>query len=205
MSLEPGYGETPLDFEEIEALLPEIRAEIDASNKAEIYDLEQEVQSAVAEDFTNRVLGGELRLDDLLTDLFLRQLHARLYGQIWTWGGQYRSAELNIGVAPELVAVEIRSAMDNILFRYNETSDFDAKALGVVTHAEIVRVHPFADGNGRCSRLFADLVYLAAQDGTQIQVFDWNLDKNRYIELLREYDAHRDPHDLARFIRTVAL
>jgi Fic family protein len=65
-----------------------------------------------------------------------------------------------------------------------------------------VRIHPFADGNGRSSRLLADLVFAAAQDSETPELYDWRIDKRRYIDLLREYDRHRDPRELAAFIDT---
>jgi hypothetical protein len=33
-----------------------------------------------------------------------------------------------------------------------------------------------------------------------LEQYDWDLDKSRYIALLREYDTHRDPRDLAAFV-----
>ena len=68
-----------------------------------------------------------------------------------------------------------------------------------MVHAETVRIHPFVDGNGRTTRLLADLVFAAAQDPT-VQQYDWDLDKPRYIELLRAFDVHRDVTDLAAFV-----
>ena len=55
-------------------------------------------------------------------------------------------------------------------------------------HAETVRIHPFIDGNGRTTRLLADLVFLAAQGDESLESYDWAVDKDRYIALLREYD-----------------
>jgi Fic family protein len=52
-------------------------------------------------------------------------------------------------------------------------------------HAETVRIHGFVDGNGRTTRLLADLVFLAAQDAEAIGTYDWDIDKRRYIALLR--------------------
>lgn len=53
---------------------------------------------------------------------------------------------------------------------------------------------------GRTTRLLADLVFTAAQEHVDMQ-YDWNLDnKQRYIDLLREFDKHRDPSELAAFI-----
>jgi len=39
-------------------------------------------------------------------------------------------------------------------------------------------------------------VFAVVQDPTELQ-YDWELDKTRYIELLRAYDGHRDVADLA--------
>lgn len=62
-----------------------------------------------------------------------------------------------------------------------------------------MRVHPFTDGNGRATRLLADLVFITAQDPAVLQ-YDWDVDKERYIDLLRGFDVHRDVRELAAFI-----
>ncbi|MGK2853628.1 MAG: hypothetical protein ACSLE3_05885 [Microbacteriaceae bacterium] len=40
----------------------------------------------------------------------------------------------------------------------------------------------------------------AVQDGEAIRQYDWEIDKTRYISLLRKYDASRDIRELAAFI-----
>jgi fido (protein-threonine AMPylation protein) len=70
-------------------------------------------------------------------------------------------------------------------------------------HAETVRIHPFIDGNGRTTRLLADLAFLAAQGDESVESYDWAVDKDRYIALLREYDRTRDPRPLATFIPVI--
>jgi hypothetical protein len=42
-------------------------------------------------------------------------------------------------------------------------------------------------------------VFAAVQDPTEVQ-YEWDLDKTRYIELLRAYDQNRDVADLATFV-----
>lgn len=68
-----------------------------------------------------------------------------------------------------------------------------------------MRIHPFTDGNGRSTRLLADLVFVAAQlesvaDNAEILVYDWQVEKGEYIRLLHRYDGHRDPAELATFL-----
>jgi fido (protein-threonine AMPylation protein) len=201
MSLTPGYGETPVLEDDLDSLHLRIRDSLGQPvSKAAVYDLEQVVQADVAEDLVTAVLGGGLTVDDLLSDHFVRELHRRLYGEIWVWGGVLRTRELNIGVAPFQIAVQLRSSLDTIRYRWEHTDDWSPRQLGIAAHAETVRIHPFTDGNGRTTRLLADLVFIAAQNGEVLEQYDWELDKARYIALLREFDAHRDARDLAAFI-----
>jgi fido (protein-threonine AMPylation protein) len=157
------------------------------------------MQQQVAEELLTSVLAGAVPLDVLLNDNFLRDLHHRMYGEIWSWGGRWRQRDVNIGVSPDQIAVQLRITFDNIRYRWAHTDDWTARQLGIAVHAETVRIHPFTDGNGRSTRLLADLVFIAAQDPVAMQ-YDWNLDKRRYVDLLREFDAHRDPQKLAGFI-----
>lgn len=200
MPLAPGYGETPLPHDELDALLPEIVEILDKPiTRADIYDLEQGMQEQVFEALMPSALDGSLPLDELLSDHFVRELRTGLFGPIWRWAGRQRQLEGNIGVAPEQIAVELRNTLRTIAWRWEHTTDWTARQLGVVVHAETVRIHPFVDGNGRTTRLLADLVFAAAQDPAE-QQYNWDLEKPPYIALLRAFDRHRDPTDLAEFI-----
>lgn len=118
MTLSPGYGETPLDGDEFDALVPSIRDVLGADvTKAAVFDLEQAVQDEVAADLLNSVLARDIAIDELLTDSFVRELHRRLYTDIWMWGGKLRVRELTLGVAPEVVAVELRTSLDTFARR----------------------------------------------------------------------------------------
>lgn len=102
--LDPDYGTTPLDFEELDALLPAAAELIgDPVTKAAVYELEQEYESAVREAFLPRAASGELPLEDLLTDWSLRDLHARQHENLWSWAGTYRQRELSIGIDPTMI------------------------------------------------------------------------------------------------------
>lgn len=200
MPLTPGYGETPLPHDELTALLPEVVEVLDNPvTRAAVYDLEQGLQDRLFDELMPSGLDGSLPLTELLSDYFVRDLHARLFGPVWNWAGRWRRLELSIGVAPEQIAVELRNALDTIAYRWEHTDDWTPRQLGIVVHAETVRIHPFVDGNGRTTRFLADLVFASAQNPTQLQ-YDWDLGKTRYTELLRAYDGHRSVADLAAFV-----
>lgn len=103
------------------------------------------------------------------------------------------------GTASRRASDELRATLDTILWRWRNSHDWTPRQLGVAVHAETVRIHPFVDGNGRTTRLLADLVFAAGQDPTE-QQYDWDLDKTPYIGLLRAFDQHRDVTDLAAFV-----
>lgn len=206
MTLDPGYGETPLPFEELDALTAEARDALDDPiTKAAVYDLEQAVQAEVTEQLLIDVLEDRLGLEELLSDHFLRALHQRMYGDIWTWAGTYRRHLFNLGIDPAYIAPELRTSIDSISYRWQHTDDWTARELGIAVHAECVRIHPFTDGNGRSTRLYADLIFIAAQDSEDVEMYDWSIDKKPYIDLLRAYDISRDPQRLADFVQVYRL
>lgn len=202
MDIEPGYGETPLEPEQADALTPQAREIFgDQPKKIDLYEAEQAINDEVSIALLDDIAEGRLVLADILTDAFLRDLHQKLYGDLWTWAGRYRTRDLNIGVDPARIAVELRGSFDNIRYRWEHTEDWSPRELGIAVHAETVRIHGFVDGNGRSTRLLADLVLLAAQDAEAIaETYDWRIDKKAYIALLREYDLTRDPKPLAAFV-----
>ncbi|MFT4163760.1 MAG: Fic family protein [Microlunatus sp.] len=207
MGFEPDYGETLVSDEEAAALTPSALEILgDPIRKADLYDLEQQIQTEVADEWWDNLLNWDIPVRDLLNDHFVRDLHRRLYAPIWEWGGRQRSLETNIGIPPEHIAVEMRNALDNLSYQWDHRTGITARTLGIAAHAALVRIHPFVDGNGRVTRLLADLVFLAAQTGSEpLLAYDWEIDRRTYIRLLGEYDQTRDPTALAEFIPVVSI
>lgn len=107
MGIEPGYGETSLEPEEVDALTPQAREIFgDHPKKIELYQAEQAINDDVSIALLDDIVDGRLELADILTYTFLRDLHQKLYGDLWTWAGRYRTRDLNIGVNPGRIAVE---------------------------------------------------------------------------------------------------
>ena len=205
MGLNPGYGETPLEVDRIDALEPLVIHRYGRiPGKAEIYDLETEMLFIARTRLLKDVDAARLSLDDILTTSFLVHLHEMLFSGIWTWAGALRRTGLNIGVDPHTISTELHTAFGNLGYQASEML-LTARQLGVAVHAELVRIHPFSDGNGRVTRLMADLVFAAAQQLPHAQEYDWDLDKTEYIRLLRAYDLNRDPIPLSEFISVRTL
>lgn len=203
-SFDPGYGEAEVSEEEREALTPYALAVLgDPPLKSDLYDIEQTLQDRAGSALIDEIRAGALGLDEILTDHFVRDLHRRLYGDVWEWGGKFRLFQTNIGIAPEQIAVQLRSEMDNLRYRWDEVHDLDPKTLGLLAHVAVVRIHPFVDGNGRATRLLADVV-LAAAATSDVARFVWDIDRRAYIDALVHYDNGRDITPLAELVRVVS-
>ena len=143
---EPVPDATPLGPDELAGLkLPWVITQADL-NAAE----EANILKAIA--WTER-----RRRTPLLDRMFLLDLHRRMFGDVWAWAGTWRRRETNIGVAPNTVPVRVQALLqDGGYWIDNEIFQPDELALRV--HHQLALIHPFPNGNGRHSRLMADLL-----------------------------------------------
>jgi len=116
-----------------------------------------------------QLLIDETRRDQRFTADDIREMHKLWLSEIYTWAGQYRSVNVTKGSFTFAAASQIPRLMQELeggplreftpcLFRAAEQQ---ARATAIV-HAELVLIHPFRDGNGRCARLLAVLMGLQA-------------------------------------------
>lgn len=126
------------------------------------------VESARLLDVTERLL-DEIAVDQRFTAADLCRMHRLWLGEVYAWAGEYR--QVNLGkdgfmfAAAPLVPGLMAELEHGPLQRYTPcrfaTLREQAEALAVV-HAELILIHPFREGNGRCARLLATLMALQA-------------------------------------------
>ncbi|MBP9729640.1 MAG: Fic family protein [Gammaproteobacteria bacterium] len=99
----------------------------------------------------------------------LCKVHALWLGDIYTWAGHYRQVNLSkdgfLFAAAHQVPHLMQQYEVRFLKRYTpccfKNLDEVASAIAI-THAELILIHPFREGNGRLARLFANLMALQA-------------------------------------------
>lgn len=94
---------------------------------------------------------------DILNENFIKLLHKKMFGDIWLWAGKYRTTERNIGVAPYEIQPKLRILLDDVRF-WIKYHTYPEKEIAIRFHHRLVQIHPFPNGNGRISRLMADLI-----------------------------------------------
>jgi cell filamentation protein len=99
----------------------------------------------------------------------LRTLHRQWLGDIYDWAGHYRNVNVSKGGFMFAAADRVPALMQQFEARQlaMHTPCAGMKNESLIhalasTHAELVLIHPFRDGNGRCARLLAWLMALQA-------------------------------------------
>ncbi|MGB5417435.1 mobile mystery protein B [Algibacter sp.] len=185
MGLEFDYkdGQTPLDEEEKEGL--KIKS---ITTQGELDEFEQlNIEKAV-----EWTIHTKFKLEKILTEKFVRDLHKRMYGDVWKWAGDFRKTEKNIGIPWTQIGIELKNLLDDTKY-WIENKTFPPEEIAIRFKHRIVSIHCFPNGNGRHSRMMADIIMESIFEN---EIFSWhqsnmvkaNETRNQYIKALREAD-----------------
>jgi Fic-DOC domain mobile mystery protein B len=142
------HGQTELDEEEKEGLLI-----LSITTREELNEFEQQnIEKAIQWTYIRK-----LKREQLFSEKFIKDLHKKMYGDVWKWAGEFRKSEKNIGVKSYLIATELKTLLDDCLF-WIDNNIYQHEEIAVRFKHRLVSIHCFANGNGRHSRLMADLI-----------------------------------------------
>lgn len=148
LNLQYEYGQTELEPEEIEDLRV-----LSISTKSELDELEQQnIEEALL-----WIMGKKWKAEKIFSETFIREVHTRMYKNVWKWAGKFRNTEKNIGVAPYKISIELKYLLDDALF-WTQQQSYPADEIAVRFKHRLVSIHCFANGNGRHSRIMADII-----------------------------------------------
>jgi len=108
----------------------------------------------------------------------LCQIHRKWLGRIYMWAGEYR--QVNVSKSGFMFAAAAR--VPRLMHEFEKDcltgTQHDDKVLALArTHAELLLIHPFREGNGRLARLLATL--MALQNGFRKPSFEILLNQHR--------------------------
>ncbi|MGD1008073.1 MAG: mobile mystery protein B [Ignavibacteriaceae bacterium] len=197
MGLELEYinGQTLLDEDEKAGLKIQT-----ITTRKELDEFEQfNIQKAV-----EWSLSRKLKIRTILTEKFIKDLHKRMFFEVWEWAGEFRKSNKNIGVDKFLIGVELKNLIDDCNY-WITNKTFSKDEIAVRFSHRIVKIHLFSNGNGRHSRLIADILI---NRGFEEEIFSWgstNLTnksevRSRYLDALHNAD-NNDYSLLLKFAR----
>jgi len=195
LDLEYADGQTPLNEEEKEGLLIKT-----ISTREELNEFEQQnIEKAII--WTMR---RKFKAEDILSESFVKDLHRKMYGEIWAWAGEFRTTGKNIGIDRFQIGTALRKLIDDSKF-WMANKSFNEEEIVIRFKHRLVSIHCFANGNGRHSRLMADIMI---EHIFKRPLFSWgaaNLIKKgeareAYLSALKKADRG-DYSSLIRFAR----
>jgi len=176
-------GQTPLDEDEKEGLLIKSIA-----TRGELDEFEQQnIEDAIQWSLTRK-----FKSDQILNEPFILALHKRMYGKVWSWSGEYRKTNKNIGVDKLDIPVALRSLIDDASY-WLEHNLYEPEEFAIRFKHRLVSIHCFPNGNGRHSRMIADIII---EKIYQLPVFSWgsksladeNDSRKNYLIAIRKAD-----------------
>jgi Fic-DOC domain mobile mystery protein B len=185
MGLEFDYkdGQTPLEEEEKDGL--KIKS---ITTQGELDEFEQlNIEKAV-----EWTIHTNLKPKNILTEKFIKDLHKKMYDDVWKWAGEFRRTEKNIGIPWTKIGLELKNLLDDTKY-WIENKTFSPEEIAIRFKHRIVSIHCFPNGNGRHSRMMADII-MESIFGNEI--FSWcqsnmvkaNEIRKEYINALKEAD-----------------
>jgi Fic-DOC domain mobile mystery protein B len=148
LDLEYADGQTPLDEDEKEGLLiPTIstRGELD---EFEQQNIEQAIQWVMLQSFKS---------ERIFTEDFILLVHKKMYDNVWAWAGIFRRTNKKLGTDKWQIRTALKCLIDDVKY-WKENNVYAADELAIRFKHRIVSIHCFPNGNGRHSRLMADII-----------------------------------------------
>jgi Fic-DOC domain mobile mystery protein B len=176
-------GQTPIDEDEKEGLKISAISTIAELNEFEQLNIEKAFEW---------ILRRKPAANKILTEEFVKELHKRMFGDVWKWAGAFRNSNKNIGVDKYQIGTKLRDLLEDCKY-WIEHKTYNEDEIAIRFSHRIVSIHPFPNGNGRHSRLIADCLIF---NGFNKPYFTWgskNLTKkgearSKYLEALKEAD-----------------
>ncbi len=171
-------GQTLLTEEEKEGLLISTISTYGELDEFEQQNIEKAIQWTLARKF---------KKDEILTEEFVKLVHKRMYRDVWSWAGEFRKTNKNIGVDRHQVAIELRKLLGDCKY-WIENVVYPPDEIAIRFKHRIVQIHCFSNGNGRHSRMMGDLIIEKIFGGV---IFTWgaNSDLAKAGDIRKEYLA----------------
>ncbi len=177
-------GQTPIDDDEKIGLKIFSISTMEELNEFEQNNIEKAIQWSLSRNF---------KKETILSESFIKKLHFKMFGDVWEWAGEFRKTNKNIGVDKSIISVQLRDLLDDAFYWLNHKS-FDEDEFAIRVKHRIVSIHLFPNGNGRHSRLFADIIvsHIFKKQpfswGSNSDIYPSSTGRIRYMEALRDAD-----------------
>lgn len=176
-------GQTPIDEEEKEGLKIDWITTQNELDQLEQLNIEKAVEWTIIQNFKSA---------QVLSESFIKKLHVKMFGNVWKWAGKYRTSEKNIGIKWTNISIELKTLIDDAKF-WVENETYSPEEIAIRFKHRLVSIHCFPNGNGRHSRIMADIILECLSENTtftwgQSRLVQANEKRKQYIKALKIAD-----------------
>lgn len=187
-------GTTPIEPDEAEGLL---LTHITTRGELDRWEQDNIVEALTWLEMT--------RPTDILNEQFVKDLHRRMFTNVWNWAGHFRRSDKNIGGPWHQISTNLQNLFNDAHI-WIDLQEKPPDDIAVRFHHRLVSIHPFPNGNGRHARLMTDLLL---ENILNCPVFTWGSEdlssvgttRERYIAALHAADE-QNYEQLMEFVRT---
>jgi len=86
------------------------------------------------------------RISDVFSLQFYRELHRRMLNEVWTWAGEFRTTQTNVGVPAYQIQEQLTNACHDYRMQWKSVP-VDFIAFIASYHHRLVWIHPFPNGD----------------------------------------------------------
>jgi Fic-DOC domain mobile mystery protein B len=144
----------------------------------------------------------------ILTITFIKEVHHRMFSEVWKRAGKFRNSDMNIGVDKFLIEQELTKLVEDCRYWITHRI-YPEDEIAVRFKFRMVSIHPFPKGNGRHSRICGGIL-ISNVFGSP--VFPWGgkslkeggETRKKYLDALHKADQG-DIGPLVEFARSGSL
>ena len=134
----------------------------------------------------------EVSAEQILTSSDIAEWHRKWLGNVYDWAGQQRSVNMAKGDFHFAASAQIPRLLQDLdkkyLKHYTPCMGMDDESLIeaiAVVHIEFILIHPFREGNGRLSRLLAEVMALQAGK-PELDFSAWDAKREMYFTAIQQ-------------------
>ena len=148
LNLDYKIGQTPLDPTELAGL------KLKSIKTAEELEIQEHKGISKTQTWLDK---NNFDSDKIFTELFLKEIHKRMFGDVWNWAGKYRLVNKTRGVEKGLISKEIKQVFSNSLV-WIESESYEPDEIAIRFMHRLVQIQCFPNGNARHAKLMADII-----------------------------------------------
>ena len=138
-------GETPIDPSGLKVKGVVHRGQLNAAENANVH---KATMKYLARKPSQRIAPFTLT--------WVKKLHQEMFGAVWAWAGKFRTRDgFNVGIPWIHIETSLHTMLENLACWVE--SGMGPLEIAARLHHESVRIHPFSNGNGRWSRMLANI------------------------------------------------